>query len=171
MLGEGDFTLRPDQRPHLMMATLGTVAVTGSVAARIAETVGPIAADAAEDAVDAVVDDVREERLRREIARKRETETGQGGDVEDDAGTMDAEEIRAQFMEAFDDAREPVRGRLAIWRALPDGLRTTFASNGVSFTARELNERTDGKADFPYETVDDLVDDLIAGMRERGHVA
>jgi hypothetical protein len=179
MLGERDFTLRPDQRPQLMMATLGTTSIAGKAVGRLALTVGPIVADAVEEAADAVVDDVRERRLRREFDRNREpTRTGAAaaspdsdGAAADDEAPMDADEIRTQFLDAFDGAREPVPGRLALWRALPDGLDTTFSSNGVTFTARELNERTDGKADFPYETVEALVDDLVAAMRERGHVA
>ena len=37
-------------------------------------------------------------------------------------------------------------------------------------TAMELNSKTSGSADFPYESVDDLVDDLIQGLKDDDYI-
>ncbi|HIJ12823.1 MAG TPA: hypothetical protein HA275_03725, partial [Halobacteriales archaeon] len=37
-----------------------------------------------------------------------------------------------------------------------------------SMTVIELSMRLSDKQDFPYETVEDLIEDLIDGMKEKG---
>ena len=34
----------------------------------------------------------------------------------------------------------------------------------------ELNQRAQGEADYPYDSVDDLVEALLDGLEERDHI-
>lgn len=84
---------------------------------------------------------------------------------------VDHEDLRQQFVEAFEGADYPVNSPMDLVPALPDGPATSFESGDFSMTAMELNsEISGGKAEFPYETVDDLVDELMEGLEEEGHI-
>ena len=74
-------------------------------------------------------------------------------------------ELREQFMDAFGDADYPVQNQMDLVPALPSGPGTKFEADGVSFTAMELAAKLSGHQDFPYQTPDELVDDLIAGLK------
>lgn len=86
--------------------------------------------------------------------------------------TLDVEELRPQFIEAFEGADYPVSNPMDLLPALPNGPATSFESNGVSFTVMEMQNMdagdidTDTEPDFPYESVEDLVDDLCDGLKE-----
>jgi hypothetical protein len=49
--------------------------------------------------------------------------------------------------------------------ALPDGPGTTFEAGDVSFSAMELAANLSGHQEFPYATLDELVDDVIAALK------
>jgi hypothetical protein len=73
-------------------------------------------------------------------------------------------ELRAQFTEAFRDAEFPVETQMDLLPALPDGPSTTFEAGDVRFSAMELAAKLGGEQDFPYESLDELVDDVMAAL-------
>lgn len=79
------------------------------------------------------------------------------------------DDLRAQFVAAFEGATYPVESRMDLVPALPDGPMTSFESGDFSMTALELNSELSG-ADFPYEDVDSLVDDVMAQLDEEGYI-
>ncbi|MFC4549423.1 MULTISPECIES: MTH865 family protein [Halorussus] len=76
-------------------------------------------------------------------------------------------ELREQFTEAFEGADYPVSNPMDLVPALPNGPGTRFEAGDVSFTAMELSTKLSDTQDFPYENVDSLVDDLIAGLEQK----
>ena len=81
-------------------------------------------------------------------------------DVEDD--------LREQFTRAFEGADYPVTNQMDLVPALPDGIGTRFEAGDFSMTAMELGTKFSDAQEFPYEDVESLVDDLMAGIKERG---
>lgn len=77
---------------------------------------------------------------------------------------VDKDDLRQQFIEAFEGAEYPISSPMDLVPALPDGPATKFESGDFSMTAMELNAKASGHQEFPYETVDELVDDVIAGL-------
>ena len=77
-------------------------------------------------------------------------------------------ELRAQFEEAFGDADFPVENQMDLVPALPQGPGTKFQAGDVTITAMELAAKLGCHQDFPYEDVDTLVDDVMAGLEEEG---
>jgi len=53
---------------------------------------------------------------------------------------MDVEELRPQFVEAFEGTSYPVNSDIELAPALPDGPATSFESNGVEFTVMEMDD-------------------------------
>jgi hypothetical protein len=81
----------------------------------------------------------------------------------------DAEaELRAQFRAAFEGADFPVTDPMDLVPALPNGPGTTFEAGDVSLSAMELASTTGDYQEFPYESVDDLVDDVIGALKAEG---
>lgn len=78
----------------------------------------------------------------------------------------DREEVRQQFVEAFEGADYPVNSPMDLVPAMPEGPETEFTYDGESFTAMEMQQEAGGQGDFPYDSVDDLVDDLIEGIED-----
>lgn len=76
-------------------------------------------------------------------------------------------EFRQQFHDAFKGADYPVSNPMDLVPALPNGPGTRFEAGDTSFTAMELSTKMNDSQDFPYEDVDRLVDDLIAGMKQK----
>ena len=84
---------------------------------------------------------------------------------------VDRDDLRQQFVEAFEGADYPVTSPMDLVPALPDGPATTFESGDFSMTAMELNGQfSGGDVDFPYESVDELVDELMDGLEDEGLV-
>jgi len=77
----------------------------------------------------------------------------------------DKAELREQFTEAFQDADYPISSPMDLVPALPAGPSTKFESGDFSMTAMELNTKLDGE--FPYESVDDFVDDVMASLESQ----
>ena len=82
----------------------------------------------------------------------------------------DRAEVREQFVEAFEDADYPVNSPMDLVPALPQGPGTTFEVGYETITAMELNQEASGQGDYPYDSVDALVDDLMDGLEEEGYV-
>ncbi len=74
-------------------------------------------------------------------------------------------ELREQFTEAFGDAEFPVTTQMDLVPALPNGPGTTFTAGDRTLSAMELASKLGGHQDFPYETLESLVDDAIAGLK------
>ena len=79
-------------------------------------------------------------------------------------------DLRSQFRTAFEGADFPVTDQMDLVPALPDGPGTRFeAGDGaVSMSAMELAAKLDGHQEFPYESVDELVDDVMAAIEAEG---
>jgi hypothetical protein len=84
---------------------------------------------------------------------------------------VDKDDLRQQFHDAFEGADYPVNSPMDLVPALPDGPATSFESGDFSMTAMELNSQiSGGDTDFPYESVDELVDELMDGLEDEGMV-
>ena len=81
----------------------------------------------------------------------------------------DETELREQLHEAFDGADYPVSSPMDLVPALPNGPGTKFESGDFSMTVMELNAELSG-GDFPYESVDAFVDDIIAELKAEGYL-
>jgi hypothetical protein len=80
---------------------------------------------------------------------------------------MDTEaDLREQMIDAFEDADYPISSPMDLVPALPDGPGTRFESGEFSMTAMELNMKL-GSGDFPYDSVEGFVDDLLAQLNEQ----
>ena len=77
-------------------------------------------------------------------------------------------ELREQFTEAFEGADYPVSNQMDLVPALPNGPGTRFEAGDVSFTAMELAAKLGDHQDFPYDDVETMVDDVIAGLKTEG---
>lgn len=82
---------------------------------------------------------------------------------------VDKEDLREQFVEAFEGADYPINSPMDLVPALPDGPSTSFESGDFSMTAMELNTKlTSGN--FPYDDVETFVDDVIEQLDEQGYL-
>jgi hypothetical protein len=79
---------------------------------------------------------------------------------------VDTDDLREQFIEAFEGADYPINSPMDLVPALPDGPSTKFESGEFSMTAMELNTKL-GSGNFPYEDVESFVDDVIAQLDEQ----
>ena len=82
----------------------------------------------------------------------------------------DRDDLREQFTEAFEGADYPVNSPMDLVPALPNGPGTRFESGDFSMTAMELNTKAGGQQEFPYDSVDDLVDDIMDGLDDQGYI-
>lgn len=78
------------------------------------------------------------------------------------------DEIRDQLIAAFEGADYPVENQMELVPALPNGPGTKFEAGDVSVTAMELATKLSSYQEFPYEDVETMVDDALAGMKETG---
>lgn len=74
-------------------------------------------------------------------------------------------ELRGQLIEALQDADYPVDDQMDLVPALPDGPNTKFAAGDTSFTAMEMAARLGSHQEFPYNSVEALVDDIVEGLK------
>jgi len=79
---------------------------------------------------------------------------------------VDRDDLREQFVTAFEGTEYPVESPLDLVPALPDGPATSFESGEFSMSAMEIQTELD--SEFPYESVDALVDDIMAQLEENG---
>lgn len=77
-------------------------------------------------------------------------------------------ELREQLVEAFEGADYPVNNQMDLVPALPEGPGTKFEAGDVTLSAMELASKLGGHQEFPYDNVDDLVDDVIEGLKAEG---
>lgn len=82
---------------------------------------------------------------------------------------IDEADLRDQLTTAFEGAEYPVSNAIDLVPALPNGPGTRFESGEFSMTAMELNMKLPS-GDFPYDSVEDLVDDIMENLRDEGYV-
>ncbi|KAB7514024.1 hypothetical protein DM867_09605 [Halosegnis rubeus] len=82
---------------------------------------------------------------------------------------VDKAELREQMEEAFGEADYPISSPMDLVPALPNGPGTKFESGDFSMTAMELNTKLGG-GDFPYESVEAFVNDVLANLEEQGEI-
>ena len=78
------------------------------------------------------------------------------------------DELRQQFIDAFEGADYPVNNQMDLVPALPNGPASRFEAGDVSVTAMELATKLGSHQDFPYDSVEPLVDDVMEGLRAEG---
>lgn len=83
---------------------------------------------------------------------------------------VDTSDLRRQFIQAFEGADYPVENQMELVPALPDGPGTRFESGEFSMTALELAATLSDEQSFPYDSVTELVDDVMAGLERTGHL-
>ena len=81
----------------------------------------------------------------------------------------DEDELREQMIDAFEGADYPISSPMDLVPALPNGPSTKFESGDFSMTAMELNTKLSG-GDFPYETPESFVDDVIEQLNEQDEI-
>ncbi|WP_436928921.1 MTH865 family protein [Halosimplex halobium] len=79
---------------------------------------------------------------------------------------VDRQDLREQFTEAFEGADYPISSPMDLVPALPNGPGTKFESGDFSMTAMELNTKL-GSGNFPYDSVDAFVDDIMEQLDEQ----
>ena len=79
---------------------------------------------------------------------------------------VDRDDLRQQFVDAFEGADYPINSPMDLVPALPDGPGTRFESGDFSMTAMELNTKL-GSGDFPYDDVESFVDDVIKQLDDQ----
>ncbi|AJF26680.1 hypothetical protein SG26_13530 [Haloarcula sp. CBA1115] len=78
---------------------------------------------------------------------------------------VDKEDLRSQFVDAFQEADYPISSPMDLVPALPGGPSTKFESGDFSMTAMELNTKLNGE--FPYDNVDAFVDDVMTSLEDQ----
>ncbi|MEF8776858.1 MAG: MTH865 family protein [Haloarculaceae archaeon] len=79
---------------------------------------------------------------------------------------VDRDDLRQQFVDAFEGADYPINSPMDLVPALPDGPGTRFESGDFSMTAMELNTKL-GDGDFPYDDVESFVDDVMRQLDDQ----
>jgi len=79
-------------------------------------------------------------------------------------------DLRSQLLSAVSEAEYPVGGKLDLLPVLPDGPTTTFDVGDEQFTAMQLATAIGGTAEFPYETPEALVHDILDALEDRGEL-
>lgn len=77
-------------------------------------------------------------------------------------------QIRQQIVEVFGRAEYPVTDPFELIPVLPDGPATTFEAGDVCIGAMELGMGYAEYQEYPYATVEELVDDLMTGLDDDG---
>ena len=76
--------------------------------------------------------------------------------------------LRQQLTDAFDGADYPVADPFELVPLLPDGPATEFRAGEVVVPAIELGTTYAEYQEYPYESVEALVDDLVEGFEREG---
>ncbi|PSQ00859.1 hypothetical protein BRC92_11720 [Halobacteriales archaeon QS_4_69_31] len=79
---------------------------------------------------------------------------------------VNKDDLREQFVEAFEGADYPISSPMDLVPALPNGPGTKFESGEFSMTAMELQTKL-GSGDFPYDTVEEFVDDVMSQLEDK----
>lgn len=82
---------------------------------------------------------------------------------------VDKDDLREQFMNAFEGADYPISSPMDLVPALPSGPSTKFESGDFSMTAMELNTKLPG-GNFPYDSPEAFVDDVMENLEEQDYI-
>lgn len=82
--------------------------------------------------------------------------------------TDTADELREELKAVFNAADYPVEDPMELTSVLPDGPSTTFEAGDVSIGVMDFGAKYADYQDYPYESSEALIDDLMAGFREEG---
>lgn len=82
----------------------------------------------------------------------------------------DRQQVRQQFEETFQGADFPVNSQDELDSQLPEGEDTTFEIGDETIRATEINQKTGSQGNYPYENSQQLVDDLMEGLENEGHL-
>ncbi|HEY5596017.1 MAG TPA: MTH865 family protein [Candidatus Bipolaricaulota bacterium] len=77
------------------------------------------------------------------------------------------EELSQNLKTVFSKARFPIKSVMDLLPILPQGPMTKFQGGGKSFTAMDLSTKLGG-GNFPYNNVDDFVNDILSGLESKG---
>lgn len=78
--------------------------------------------------------------------------------------------LRRQLTETFERAEYPVTDPFELVPLLPDGSATEFRAGEVVLPAIELGTTYAEYQEYPYQTVEELVEDIIAGLEAEGEL-
>lgn len=82
-------------------------------------------------------------------------------------GTQQVEkEMRQQLVAVFSEAQYPVTEPFELIPVLPDGAETTFEAGDVVLGAMDIGMGYAEYQEYPYQSVEELVDDLMTGLRD-----
>lgn len=76
--------------------------------------------------------------------------------------------LRQQFEKAFEGPKYPVRSPFELIPYLPDGPATEFGTEEITIPAAALGLEYGEHLDFPYESSELLVDDVMRALRSNG---
>ena len=76
--------------------------------------------------------------------------------------------LRNQLDAVFADPLFPVEDPFDLIPLLPDGKDTVFEVGDVCIPARDLGVKYSKYQEFPYDTSEELIDDIIVGVKEEG---
>lgn len=79
-------------------------------------------------------------------------------------------DLREQLTRAFEGADYPVSNQMELVPALPDGPSTRFEAGDFSMTAMELGMKLSDSQEFPYDSVEIMVDDVIEALKENDYI-
>jgi hypothetical protein len=85
---------------------------------------------------------------------------------DDHASVDDAAAVRARLADVLANVAFPVHDQLELAAAIDAPHSQRVVVGDQTFTAMELAVRLEPYQDFPYETRDALVDDVVRGLRE-----
>lgn len=78
--------------------------------------------------------------------------------------------LRSQLLSAVSEAEYPVSGKLDLLPVLPDGPTTEFEVGEDSVTAMQLATAIGGRSEFPYDTPEALVEDILDALEAEGEL-
>ncbi len=79
-----------------------------------------------------------------------------------------AEAMRQELLAVFSRASYPVTDPLELIPIMPDGPATTFDAGEVSIGAMDLGMGYAEYQEYPYDSAETLVADLMRGLRDDG---
>jgi hypothetical protein len=80
------------------------------------------------------------------------------------------DELEKQLKSIFGRAHYPVKNVMDLLPVLPQGPMTRFQVGTKTITAMDLSQKLAGRARFPYQNADALVQDILAGLQDAGMI-
>ena len=77
-------------------------------------------------------------------------------------------QLRAELEAVFGDAEYPVEEPMGLMSVLPDGPGTTFEADDISVGVMDFGSEYAEYQDYPYESSEALINDLMTGFKKEG---